>query len=249
MRKLIYTLLLLLVAGVLSAEVITLKTGKVVEGTVLFENEEVVVIRDASGARFQYPKSDIQSRVAEAQPQTDANVDVPTSETAPSVSEKHLALGLELSEGVPVMPGEGIGRNMIGVDLLICSHHVGERRVMLGASVGYRGSLLDKDGWYSYMPLAAVVRYPILEGKHCPVVGASLGYGIALSKQYVGGVYAAMDVAYRYEINQKSALWVGLNLQCQQTKMSVTEVVEEDVYVGKKGLTMLTPGVKFGIAF
>ena len=55
-------LMCLLLAGTtfVSAEVVRLKSGKTIEGTILFQNDEVIVIRDASGARFQYPKSEIE---------------------------------------------------------------------------------------------------------------------------------------------------------------------------------------------
>ncbi|MCI5682038.1 MAG: hypothetical protein MR293_08735, partial [Bacteroidales bacterium] len=43
------------------AEVLTLRTGAIVVGTIVFENEEVVVLKDASGARYQYPREDVLS--------------------------------------------------------------------------------------------------------------------------------------------------------------------------------------------
>ncbi len=58
----------LLVAGLLvaecalpaSAEIIKLKSGKTVDCTILFQNEEVVVVRDnVSGIRYQYPRSEV----------------------------------------------------------------------------------------------------------------------------------------------------------------------------------------------
>ena len=45
--------------GSIWADVIRLKSGKTIEGTILFEDAEVVVIRDATGARYQYPKSEL----------------------------------------------------------------------------------------------------------------------------------------------------------------------------------------------
>lgn len=54
---------LLMVAGTsfVSADVIRLKSGKTIEGTILFENEEVIVIRDTAGTRYQYPVREVEA--------------------------------------------------------------------------------------------------------------------------------------------------------------------------------------------
>ena len=78
---------------------------------------------------------------------------------------------------------------------------------------------------YGGQDIAAPVRYPLLDGKHSPMIGAALGYGIGLSKEYLGGIFSSVDVAYRYEVNNKSSLYVGLNLQFQQAKIPTNETI------------------------
>lgn len=248
MRKYLLTCLLLLLTVALSAEVITLKTGKVIRGEVLFENDDVVVIRDASGARFQYPKADVASRAAE-QTTTDTpdQTNEDTEKKAVSGGKK-ISLGLEITEGAAILPGKQVG-DLIAADLLICSHHIGSKRIMVGGSVGFHGAIFANKKFYSVLPIAAIVRYPVLEGKHSPLIGASLGYGIALNKNITGGIYAGLDVAYRYEINPKSSLYLGLNLQFQQARMKVEQTIEDNTYEGEQGRVFFTPALKFGIAF
>ena len=63
MKKHVHILVLslcLLCGATAQAEVIRLKSGKEVTGTILLRNEEVVVFRDASGKRFQYPMRDVE---------------------------------------------------------------------------------------------------------------------------------------------------------------------------------------------
>ena len=43
------------------AEIITLRTGQTVQGEILVSNDDVVIIRNAQGQRFQYPRADILS--------------------------------------------------------------------------------------------------------------------------------------------------------------------------------------------
>ena len=60
MTKRLYIIALLCVACLCAhAETIVLRTGARVQGTIVFQNEEVVIIRNAEGARFQYPKADV----------------------------------------------------------------------------------------------------------------------------------------------------------------------------------------------
>ena len=61
MRKI--ALIICFLAAVLCAhaQTIVLRTGARVKGTILFENEEVVIVRTDEGARFQYPKTDVEA--------------------------------------------------------------------------------------------------------------------------------------------------------------------------------------------
>lgn len=269
MRRALFTIFLLLLMITAQAETITLKTGKVIQGTVLFENDDVLVIKDATGARFQYPKSDIATRTNDGEAQTSATeIEDQAADAQTTGSAKQLSLALELAGGGAILPGKSAG-GLLSADLLICSHHIGAKRVMVGGMVGYHG-LLKVDGkikngqpkieetTYSFLPVAAVVRYPILDGKHSPMIGAAIGYGIGLSKKYLGGIFTSVDVAYRYEVNNKSSLYVGLNFQFQQAKIPTTEtitVTNEDEtqqsydFRDTQGRSFLIPAVKFGIAF
>ena len=57
--------LLLLLCQVAAAEVVKLKSGATISGTVVFENEQVLIIKSADGSRYQYPKSEIEQVLAD----------------------------------------------------------------------------------------------------------------------------------------------------------------------------------------
>ena len=90
---------------------------------------------------------------------------------------------------------------------------------------------------------------PFTETKHAPVFGAALGYGIALSKDYVGGIYAGIDFGYRCQLNPKTALSVVGFAQMQQAKINVTETIEEATFINRTGRVFFTPGVKLALYF
>lgn len=228
------------------AETIILRTGAHVNGTIVFQNEEVVIIRDAaSGARFQYPRADIETILAD---------DVITvsqdtiSQSEPDIrTPKKASILLELAGGAAIQPKEATGGGF-SADLLVGSHHIKSRHIFVGAGLGYHGLFLGAEK-YNFLPIQVAVRMPFTEEKHAPVFGASVGYGIALSKNYIGGIYAGLDFGYRYRINPKSALAITAFAQFQQAKLTVEETIETFTFANKVHRDLITTGVKLSLYF
>ena len=102
---------------------------------------------------------------------------------------------------------------------------------------------------YNFLPIQAAIRMPFTETKHAPVFGIGIGYGIALSKNYVGGLYAGVDLGYRYQLTPKTALGAVFYTQFQQAKMNVTETVEGTEFVNNTGRNLISFGAKFTLYF
>ena len=65
MRKTLVLFALSLVCAICAhAETIVLRTGARVKGEIVLQNADVVIVRDASGARFQYPRAEVQEILA-----------------------------------------------------------------------------------------------------------------------------------------------------------------------------------------
>ena len=61
MKKYLLIITFLLVCALcVHAETLVLRTGTRVQGEIVFQNEEVIILRDATGARFQYMRADIE---------------------------------------------------------------------------------------------------------------------------------------------------------------------------------------------
>ena len=236
------------------AETIYLRTGERVEGTILFQNEEVVIIRTAEGQRFQYPRADVELIGSKEEVQEEG-VNELTSDGASEVTPepeikvtKKASILLELAGGPAINSSEMGGG--FSVDLLVGSHHIGDRHVFIGGGVGYHGLFLGS-GKYNFLPIQAVFRMPLIEHKHAPVFGLAIGYGIALSKSYTGGLYSALDLGYRYQINPKTAFAILIYSQFQHASVEVAETVEGEstTYMNTKGCNLITPGLKLAFYF
>lgn len=246
MRKLtvIFTLLALCVC--VHAETIILRTGARVLGTIVFQNEEVVIIRNAEGARFQYPKSDVAEIVSEEKITESRNPEI-TREDPEIKTSKKASILLEIAAGGAAVPNQMMGA-AVSADLLVGSHHIGDRHIFVGGGLGYHGLFVGGDK-YNFLPIQAVIRMPFMETKHAPVFGMGVGYGIALSKNYIGGLYAGVDLGYRYQLNPKTALGAVFYTQFQQAKVLVPETVEQAVFTNYTGRSLIAFGAKFTFYF
>ena len=101
----------------------------------------------------------------------------------------------------------------------------------------------------NFLPIQAAVRIPFLEQKHSPVAGLALGYGVALSKEYLGGLYAGVDLGYRCQINPKTAVGAVFFTQFQQAQILTEESIEGVSFQGKEGRNLLSFGAKFTLYF
>lgn len=228
------------------AETIFLRTGVRVKGEIVFQNEEVVIVRDASGARMQYPRADVESI------RSDETAETPASQTSETPAEeittsKKASILLELAGGAAMNPNGGIGGG-VSADLIIGSHHIGDRHILIGGGVGYHGLFLGGENLH-FIPVQAAVRMPLIEQKHAPVFGASLGYGIALSKDYLGGLYAGLDFGYRCQLNPRTAIGAVAYAQFQQAIVPVKTTIGESEFVNTVGRNLVAFGCKFTFYF
>ena len=242
MRKILATFAILALCICAHAETVILRTGARVKGTIVFQNEEVVIVRDAKGARFQYPRAEVEQILTDEVEEQEEVVE----EAAPKMPNKKAQIILELAGGPSLMPNTDLG-GAVSVDLLVGSHHIGDRHLFIGGGLGYRGIFMGNK--FNFLPIQLALRMPFIEAKHAPTFGASIGYGIALSKNYLGGIYAGIDFGYRCQINPRSAITLSAFVQFQQAKAEQTEVVDGNVFVNKTGVNILTPGLKFALYF
>lgn len=213
------------------------------KGEIVLQNADVVIVRDASGARFQYPRTEVQEILA-----TDA-AEVKEQETEQENigTSKKASILLELAGGPAVIPSQAVGGGF-SVDMLVGSHHIGDRHLFIGGGLGYHGLFIGEEK-YNFLPIQVALRMPFMEQKHAPVFGVALGYGVGLSRDYLGGLYAGLDFGYRCQLNEKTAIALVLAAQFQQATIRVIEEVSGIPYANTVGRNFVTPSIKFALYF
>ena len=249
----IIILLLLLIGATMQAEVVTLRSGKVMRGTIVLQNDEVLILRDESGARFQFPAAEVvkvetEEDVAavEAEEPAQAKKKKPAREASETEKASKVALRLMLNGGGLCVPAECWGGST-GADLWIGSRRIGDRRVFIGGGIGVQAAFLP-GRTNIYIPLQAVVSLPLIEGEHAPEVGAGIGYGFATQKRH-GGLVAHVAMSWRYQFSEKSALLLGARVGFQADEYPVSETEDGTTYAGTMGRNLVSMGINIGLEF
>ena len=244
-KRLLY-IVLLWVGLALSAhaEVVVLRSGQTVKGEILLNNEEVVILRQKDGLRYQYPQTEVVSITIEDPMLTAV---IPAEAPRPKVID----ICLSAYGGVAFVPYKGTGATA-EVHAMVGSHNLLNRQMFLGGSVGYRGVFIGEQT-YSWIPLQLVLQFPIANSPspqaHRPLVGGSLGYALATNKEWGSGVCADIHVGWWYQVSERSSLSLALKAQWQQSAITVVETIQETQYTNHIGCSILTLGVSFGIHF
>jgi len=235
---------------------IVFRSGRVVTGEIIQKNDEVVIVKDAYGARFQYPMSDV-VEITEVSNKQSAASDKPVEEkNSRSVTNvKRTSLGFRVAGGVMSLGGTTGGA--IAADFRLGANNLGGRHIFLGGQVGYRALMTPENTEgknaikvLSVIPIDVVMELPLITGTHVPMIGANLGYGIGVGG-ILGGVNAGLSLAYRYHFSRTGAFHIGLEAEVQQlVKATHTVTIEpEQTFVSDGGRTAVMGLLTLGVLF
>ena len=245
MQKRLLHLWILLTICLIStqAEVVVLRSGQQIKGEILLNNDEVVILRQKNGLRYQYPKIEVVAIQEEMEETT-------TEENSNIIRQKNIAIRAAIAGGTTYMPHIGWGGTM-EAHLMMGTQRIFGQPFFLGGSTGYRG-VFYSDNNYLWIPLQLVLQYPIAYRStmhHRPFLGASFGYSFATNKQWGGGLCTGIDFGWWYQINTISNLSISLTAQWQQTQIYIKETINCIDYTNHIGCNLLSIGIKVGIQF
>ena len=128
MKKLIGILFLwsVLICSV-HAEVIVLRSGKTIKGEILLNNDEVLILRQKDGSRFQFPKQEIIS--------IDADAIQKSQSTTDTVVSNKIAFNLSVAGGATHTPNGWGG--FVQPMLFIGANIAKNQPVFVGGRIGY----------------------------------------------------------------------------------------------------------------
>ena len=232
------------------------RSGRVVTGEIVLRNDEVVIIRDGYGTRFQFPMTDIVeiTELKDDEPEPE-KVDDTQSRSVTNV--KRTSLGVRVAGGVVCLDGSAADANRstvggaIAADFRLGANNLGGRHIFLGGQVGYR-ALMAEGKTLSIIPVDVVMELPVITGTHAPMIGANIGYGIGVAG-IRGGVNAGLTLAYRYHFSRTGSLHIGVEAEVQQlAAASHTIGIQDDSlqsFLSTGGRTAVMGLFTFGVLF
>ncbi len=239
-RRLLCLFVGILCLSPLGAEVqMVLLSGQTIVGDILFENEDVVILKTDDGARYQYLRKDIASV---------SRIMVQSQDTLAQVrSVKKVGLALQVMGGVAVLPRQTVG-GFVAADLKLGACNLLGRGIFLGGAVGYHAFLLNGEN-IGFIPLQICTEIPFLQGKHAPYAGLGVGYGFAVAKSYHGGAFCNAELGWRCQLKPNMVLSLSCYSEFQQGVFPVSENINGMDYTRKTVLGICNVGAKFGVGF
>ncbi|MBQ9339532.1 MAG: hypothetical protein IJS13_04275 [Paludibacteraceae bacterium] len=226
-------------------EVVVLKSGAKISGDIVFQNEQVIVIRDGSGARFQYLRSDVESVVSE-------DTTAVEEASVEDVRTKRVRVGLSAGGGATWLAGAGSG-GAACVDIAIGTANLFGRAIFIGGAFGYHGMFFGSEnnnalsGTYSFLPIQLRGEIPLTQTAHAPLLAMGVGYGIAVTKNTIGGLFANLCLAWQYTSKKQRTVGLGLYGEIQNARFSMTEHVDGTPYSGVGSHSFVTFGARLAV--
>ena len=226
-------------------EVVRLKAGGSVTGDIVFQNDEVVVVRDSNGARFQYLMSEVEGIYSEEQ--------TVEQEERQAASGHKVTVAVSVGGGGAVVPGEQSGGALLA-DVAIGTRQVFGKPLFLGGAFGYHALFMHdaagvEHGTYSFLALRFRAEVPLTATKHAPVLGIGIGYGISAVKQVKGGLFSELQTGWRGTTKSDKAVALTVFADFQRAKLTNTEYIDDVPYQSTGFRTFIAFGAKAGVYF
>lgn len=227
------------------AEQVRLKSGEIISGSIVFQNEQVLVIKKADGSRFQYLRTEVEEVLSD-----DQAIEQPEEEKAPQKQKKATA-SLQVAGGMTAIPGNAAGSEhkagaAAQADLIVGTADLLHKHILLGGGIGYHLHYAGGRA-YSFLPIQLRAEAPLSEGKHAPMLGLGIGYGIGLQKGVRGGAFADLAFGWRCRISDSRAISLTLFSNFQQAQIqNYTDVLDGNAFVAPQaGRAFVDFGIRF----
>ncbi len=228
--------------------IIELQSGGSIVGKILYQNDEMVVVRTTEGARYQYLMQDIKqiSNYVEQQPQTE------------QTKIRKVGVMVDISGGGSIVRNNKNG-GFFGLSLSVGANNLLDRHWYLGGGFALYDYIIKREYLTDnfaikenkksmlFVPLFVNTSLPLVKGKHAPFAGAALGYGFSTKKAIKGGLFASVDFGYRVQLNDYNALQVGFSWTMQQTRFDNVETVDNNFYAVNRSHTIHSLGIKLAV--
>jgi len=220
---------------------ITLKSGAVFVGEVILKNDELIMLKDNTGARFQFAMPEIEKIEAATTLPTNSSKQVNIKTTNGNFcAHFELSLGNASARkafSMALAPQVGLtfgNRKSFGKDLYI------------GIGTGY---YWIADANLGLISAAFKIQTYTSKNRTSPFVGFESGYAFSATKNQGGGPFAKISFGINHRLNFKSAIYAGVSAAVYSISGKLSESTENGIFTYDGVTTINTLGLKVGFQF
>jgi len=221
---------------------ITLKSGAFFQGEVILKNEELIMLKDNTGARFQFALSEIEK--TETVTTEVANTTKPTFVAA--VPNDKFCGQFELSFGNTSARKAFEFKPITQVALAFGNRKSFGKDLFVGLGVGY---FRIGDVNLSLIPATFKIQTYTSKNRTSPFVGFESGYAFSTSKNVTGGLFAKISAGINHRLNSKSSIYAGISAAVYSLSSRLTETTQNGIYAFDGATTVNALTLKVGFQF
>lgn len=227
--------------------VITLKNGSVFTGEIIVETETTVIFKTDDGARFQFPRTDIESIKQQI---TEIHTDTVIPQNN-KLADNQSEFGIMISTASDYFfKSKGIGgAASLGADLTLGMKNVAGQNWFVGLGAGYENIFTSPQN-ISLLKIFFKTQKTFLDKKTVsPFVFLDFGYSLISNAGWDGGFFAKTNGGISIKAGQAVVFLLGLNIGVQGCS-ALLEQTQNGVTYNYHGTTFL-PAIGFsaGIIF
>jgi hypothetical protein len=223
---------------------ITLTTGEVYMGKIVFENETMIVLRTDDGARFQFQLSQISKKEV-----VEESTELPKNTKTEAYSSNFR-----------LMPSVQIGINnakykfdlavSTEVSLAMGINNFSGKNWFLGGGLGMF-SIFDptSNATENFLPLFVRTQANFGNKQNAMFWGIDAGYHFALNNNYKGGLFSKVSLGYCHKITERSNLLFSVSAAIRNVETQLTETRNNTNYLYTGNTNIAGLALNLGIMF
>jgi len=221
---------------------ITLKTGEIFTGEVVLRTDEILMLKNNAGARFQFTLSEIATIEAIADTKKST---ITTTVAEPNPDDKFCGQ-LEISTSDASARKAFESATKLQANLIFGNRKVFGKDSFVGFGTGY---LWINDVNLKLIPAIFKIQAYISKSRTSPYLGLESGYAFSATKSFGGGLFAGISAGANYKITQKSAFFIGLTATVYSISGHLSETIQQGIYTFDGTTAIQTLGIKAGLQF
>lgn len=225
---------------------ITLKSGAVHYGELIVQTDEMIMIQEKDGSRYQFQTTDIEKK------ETASDSETTQESSAKTSTDLH-----ENNSGVFALTEAGIydfsAHNTFdhttagSLKLSLCKQLL-SGNIFAGAGMGIITSI-EKDTQISLLPVFVKCNYLLNKNRLSPFAGMEAGYSFSLNKYYEGGMFVSADLGLSIQYSARNFIKLSITTGVQQIRTNLTEATSSGAFSYYGNTNIISWGLKAGLQF